>query len=51
MVVACHGFWSVCSPCLMLQKKLKMKGSWKIAMIQAPHEDTAFRWRTGAEKA
>src|ERR1044072_6067442 len=33
MVVACHGFWSVFSPCRMLQKKLKMNGIWKRAMI------------------
>ena len=35
----------------MLQKKLKMKGSWKIARIHAPQEDTTFRWRTGCAKA
>ena len=27
----------------MLQKKLKMKGIWKSAMIHAPHEDTTFQ--------
>jgi hypothetical protein len=36
IVVACHGFSPVFSPFQMLQKKLKMKGIWKIARIHAP---------------
>src|SRR5687767_6028682 len=51
IVVACHGFASVLSPFQMLQKKLKMKGIWKIAMIHAPQEDTTFQWRTGCAKS
>src|SRR5258708_39189670 len=51
IVVACHGFASAFSPFQMLQKKLKMKGIWKIARVHAPQEDTTFRWRTGCAKA
>src|SRR4051812_42438435 len=51
IVVACHGFPSVFSPFQMLQKKLKMKGIWKIARIQAPHDEMTFRWRTGCANA
>ena len=51
IVVACHGLSPAFSPFQMLQKKLKMKGIWKIAMIHAPQEDTTFQWRTGCAKS
>src|SRR6185503_12811870 len=51
IVVASHGFSPTFSPFQMLQKKLKMKGSWKSAMIHAPHDDTTFQCRTGCAKA
>ena len=50
IVVACHGLSSLFSPFLRLQKKLKMKGSWKSPRAHAPHEDTTFQWRTGCAK-
>ena len=50
-VVACHGFAAVGTRFEMLQKKLKMKGSWKNVRIDAPHEDTTFRWRIGCAKS
>src|SRR4029453_5745946 len=51
IVVACHGFCSAFSPFLRLQKKLKMKGIWKIARIHAPHDETTFQCMVGCAKA
>src|SRR5918996_5858253 len=43
IVVASHGLSPTCCPFQMLQKKLKMKGIWKSAIIHAPHDETTFR--------
>ena len=51
MVVASHGLSPTFCPFLMLQKKLKMKGIWKMARIHAPHEETTFQCRTGCAKS
>jgi hypothetical protein len=39
IVVASHGLSPIFAPFQMLQKKLKMKGIWKIARIHAPHDE------------
>src|SRR5207253_9731963 len=41
-VVASHGLSFTFSPCLMLQKKLMMKGIWARPIIQAAHEMGVF---------
>src|SRR5689334_14438980 len=51
IVVACHGLSATCSPCRMLQKKLKMNGSWKSASVHAPHDEITLRCRTGCANA
>src|SRR5262245_25247299 len=51
IVVACHGFSPTFSPFRMLQKKLKMKGSWKSASVHAPHDETTFQCMVGCAKA
>jgi hypothetical protein len=50
IVVACHGFSPTFSPFRMLQKKLKMKGIWKSAMVHAPHDETTFQCMVGCAK-
>src|SRR5262249_19614814 len=51
IVVASHGLSPHFSPCLMLQKKFQMNGSWKSAMIHAPHDEMTFRCSTGCANA
>jgi hypothetical protein len=51
IVVASHTLSSAFSPFHMLQKKLKMKGIWKRAMIHAPHEETTFHCMVGCAKS
>src|ERR1043166_5292880 len=51
IVVASHGLSPHFSPCEMLQKKLMMNGSWKSAMIHAPHDEMTFRCSTGCANA
>src|SRR5262249_28367581 len=50
-VGASHGLSPTFWPWRMLQKKLKMNGSWKSAMIHAPHEEMTFRCSTGCANA
>src|SRR5688572_3837290 len=51
IVVACQGLSSAVSPFQMLQKKLTMKGIWKIPSIHAPHDETTFQCIVGCAKS
>src|SRR5436305_4577693 len=44
-VVACHGLSFTFLPCLMLQKKLILSGTWARPIIQAAHEIGWFHWK------
>src|SRR5205823_7378460 len=44
-VVASHGLSLTFLPCLMLQKKLIMKGIWASPMVHAAQEIGVFHWK------
>src|SRR4051812_40020780 len=50
-VVASQGLSPTFSPCLMLRKKLKMKGIWEIARPHAENDMNTFQWVTPLAKS